>query len=308
MPNTLDLKKLPGSPSLTDESPLPAEFDTCVLERTAQLQKLNEELEAFSYSVSHDVSAPLVQIQAYLVCLERHAGAKLDDVAQKYLAGMQSCVDRGFRLTQDLLRLARIARTELLCRRVDLSQMVRNIAAELSARDTARRVEWIIASAPEAEGDPGLIEILLNNLLSNAWKYTARCSLGRIEFGAVLQTEGLVEYYVRDNGAGFDMASAGRLFQPFERLHTEEEFPGAGIGLATARRIIHRHGGRIWAEGEVARGAIFRFTFGSKSALRDRKTGPALPASDLHIAFRESEKSGLDCDRGSLIRRSNACR
>jgi len=272
MANILHLKKRHGPPTLTDESPLPAEFDTGVLERTAQLQKLNEELEAFSYSVSHDVSAPLAQIQAYLACLERHAGAKLDDVSQKYLAGIQSCVDRSFRLTQDLLRLARIARTELLYRRVDLSQMAWDIAAELSARAPARRVEWLIASALEVEGDPGLIEILMNNLLSNAWKYTARCSLGRIEFGAVLQTEGLVEYYVRDNGAGFDMASAGRLFQPFERLHTEEEFPGAGIGLATARRIIQRHGGRIWAEGEVGRGAIFHFTFGPKSVLSDRKT------------------------------------
>ena len=265
MPNILDLQKPNGWPNLTDESPLPAEFDTSVLERTAQLQKLNEELEAFSCSISHDISAPLAQISGYLVLLKRHPGAKLDDVAQKYLAGIQSGVDRISRLTQDLLRLARIARIELLCRRVDLSQIARDIAAELSARAPARRVEWSIASALEAEGDPGLIEILLNNLLSNAWKYTTRCSVGRIEFGAVLQTDGSVQYHVRDNGVGFDMASAGRLFQSFERLHSEEEFPGAGIGLATARRIIRRHGGRIWAEGEVGRGAIFRFTLGSKS-------------------------------------------
>jgi len=263
MPNIPDLQKPNGLPSLTDESPLPAEFDTRVLERTAQLQKLNEELEAFSYSVSHDVTAHLAQIYGYLVCLKRHPGAKLDDDAQKYLAGIESRVDRVSRVTQDLLRLARVARTELLCRRVDLSQMARDIATELSARAPARRVEWLIASALEAEGDPGLIEILLNNLLSNAWKYTTHCSVGRIEFGAVLQTGGLVQYHVRDNGAGFDMASAGRLFQPFERLHTEEEFPGAGIGLATVRRIVQRHGGRIWAEGEVGRGAIFRFTLGS---------------------------------------------
>jgi light-regulated signal transduction histidine kinase (bacteriophytochrome) len=263
MANILDLQRPNRWPSPTDESPLPAEFDTCVLERTAQLQKLNEELEAFSYSVCHDINAPLGQISGYLVLLKRDSGAKLDDVAQKYLAGIQRGVDRISCLTKDLLRLARIARTELLWRRVDLSQIARDIAAELSARAPARRVEWSIASALEAEGDPGLIEILLNNLLSNAWKYTARCSVGRIEFGAVLQTERLVQYHVRDNGVGFDRASAGRLFQPFERLHTEEEFPGAGIGLATARRIIQRHGGRIWADGEVGGGAIFRFTLGS---------------------------------------------
>jgi light-regulated signal transduction histidine kinase (bacteriophytochrome) len=264
MPDILDLQKPHGWPSLTDESPLPAEFDTCVLERTAQLKKLNEELEAFSYSVSHDINGPLSQICGYLVCLKGHPEAKLDNVAQGYLAGIQRCADRISRLTQDLLRLARIARTELLCRRVDLSQMASEIAADLSAREPGRQVEWIIATGLEAEADQGLIEILLVNLLSNACKYTTPCSLARIEFGAVPQTEGPVQYHVRDNGVGFDMASASRLFQPFERLHTEEEFPGAGVGLATARRIIQRHGGRIWAEGEVGRGAIFRFTLGSK--------------------------------------------
>src|SRR5690349_25031505 len=125
MSNILELQKLNGSPSLTDESPLPAEFDTRVLERTAQLEHLNEELEAFSYSVSHDINAPLTQIYGYLVCLKRHPGAQLDDVTQKCLAGIQRCADRISRLTQDLLRLARIGRTELSCRRVDLSQMAR---------------------------------------------------------------------------------------------------------------------------------------------------------------------------------------
>ena len=141
--------------------------------------------------------------------------------------------------------------------------MARDIATNISARAPTRQVEWLIGTGLEAHADPGLTEILLENLLSNAWKYTAPCSLARIEFGAVPQTDGSVQYYVRDNGAGFDMSSAGRLFRPFERLHAEEEFPGAGIGLATARRVVQRHGGRISAEGEVGRGAIFRFTLRS---------------------------------------------
>ena len=285
MPDILELQKPQGWPSHSsstalpsDEAPLPPELDTQFLERTAQLQRLNEELEAFSYSVSHDLTTPLVQIHAYLGFLKRHSGAQLDDVAQNYLAEIQRCADRMSRLTQDLLRLSRSSRTELLCDRVDLSRMARDIAASLAARAPARRVEWLIAAGLEAEGDPGLIEILLENLLSNAWNYTTRCSLARIEFGAVPQPVAGVVYYVGDNGAGFDMALAGRLFQPFERLHTQEEFPGAGIGLATSRRIVQRHGGRIWGEGAVGRGAIFRFTLGPQGKPEEQKPVLARPA------------------------------
>ncbi|HSU54512.1 MAG TPA: ATP-binding protein [Candidatus Dormibacteraeota bacterium] len=264
MPTTLELPKPHDGPSLTNESVLAADFDNRLLEQTAQLQRRNEELEAFSYSVSHDIKSPLSQIAVYLLFLKEHSGAHLDNLSQNYLAGIENCVERISRLTQDLLRLANTARTELRFSPLDLTQMARDIAAELSARAPARQVEWLIASGLQAEGDRGLIEILLTNLLSNAWKYTTHCSLARIDFGAVLGSEGVVEYHVRDNGAGFDMASAARLFQPFERLHTNAEFPGTGIGLATARRIIQRHGGGIWAEGAVGRGAVFHFTLGSK--------------------------------------------
>ena len=266
MPTILELQRPHGFPSSTglssDEAPLPPELDTRFLERTAQLQKANEELEAFSWSVSHDLTSPLAQIQAYVSLLKRHSGAKLDNIAQTYLGGIQGCADRMSRLTQDLLRLARIARTELVRSRIDLNWIARDIAADLSTCAPGRQIQWLIAPGLEAEGDPGLLQILLVNLLSNAWKYTAHCSPARIEFAAVLQTDGSVQYHVRDNGAGFDMASAGRLFQPFERRHTQDEFPGAGIGLATARRIVQRHGGRIWAEGEPGRGATFSFTLG----------------------------------------------
>src|SRR5262249_5005295 len=156
------------------------------------------------------------------------------------LVGIQSCVDRMSRLTKALFDLARIDRTELMRHRADLSRMALDIAANLSAGAPARRVQWLIAPGLEAKADPRLIEILLNNLLSNAWKYTTHCAAARIEFGAVLQTEGVVQYHVQDNGAGFDMASAGRLFQPFQQLHTKAEFPGTGIGLTTVRRIIQR--------------------------------------------------------------------
>lgn len=264
MPNILELERPVSIPApLSDETPLPVELDTHFLQRTTELQRLNEELEAFSSSVSHDVTAPLAQIQTYLALLKMRCGPKLDNLTKTYLTGIQECADRMSRLTQDLLRLSRIARTEILCERVDLSQMAWNIAADLSLEAPTRLVDWRITPGLQAEGDPGLIQILLENLLSNAWKYTAHCSLARIEFGAVPHTESSVQYYVQDNGAGFDMALVGQLFQPFERLHTEDEFPGAGIGLATARRIIQRHRGRIWAEGEVGRGAIFSFTLGA---------------------------------------------
>ncbi len=270
MQTVLDLKRLNRGTAVAvstalrdDDMPLRPELEAHALDRTVQLQELNEELEAFSWSVAHDLTAPLVQILGCLRSLNGHCRATRDDVALKYLAQIQGCAERMTRLTQDLLRLARIDRTELCSRRVDMSRIAREIAANLSARSPARHVEWLIAIGLEAEADPGLIEVLLENLLSNAWKYTSHCSRARIEFGTVPQTESPVEYYVRDNGAGFDMTLAGRLFQPFERLHTVDEFPGAGIGLATAKRIVQRHGGRIRAESEVGRGATFLFTLHS---------------------------------------------
>jgi light-regulated signal transduction histidine kinase (bacteriophytochrome) len=163
-------------------------------------------------------------------------------------------------LINALLEMSRFSRKDLKRQSVDLSDIVHCIAAELQQNDAARSVEFIIAEGITVQGDNELLHIVLQNLLNNAWKFTAQRTSGRIEFGVTLQADGSEAYFVRDNGAGYDMAFADRLFGPFQRLHSQEEFPGIGIGLATVQRIIYRHGGRVWAEGEVDKGATFYFT------------------------------------------------
>jgi light-regulated signal transduction histidine kinase (bacteriophytochrome) len=251
---------------------LHAELEDHVAQRTPGLEESNEELEAFSCSFSHELAAPLMQLDAYLGFLKRNYGAQLDDTANGYLANARKSADRITRLTQDLLRLSKGSRSQLRCERVDLSRMAREIASKLAASAPQRQIDWFITEGLVADVDPGLIQVALDNLLSNAWKYTTHCTRARIEFGAVTRPQGPVEYYIRDNGAGFDMESAGQLFQPFNRLHSKDEFPGSGIGLATVRRIIERHGGRIWATGEVGRGAIVRFTLGVLERSSDENT------------------------------------
>jgi signal transduction histidine kinase len=243
---------------------LHAELEDRVLKRTAELKKTSEELEAFSYSVSHDLTGPLLQVQGYLALLKKHCGAQLDHTANGYLTKVQKGAERMTRLTQDLLRLSNSGRSALLCQRVDLSKLAGEIAATLSASAPERRVNWLITEGLAAEVDPGLIQVALDNLLSNAWKYTMHCPEARIEFGVVERAQGPAEYYIRDNGAGFDMEFAGELFQALKRLHSRDEFPGSGIGLATVRRIIERHGGQIRAQGAVGQGAVFHFTLGAQ--------------------------------------------
>lgn len=235
------------------------ELDERVRERTAQLEAANTELEAFAYSVSHDLRAPLRSIDGFSQALLDDCAAQLNDQGRQHLARVQAAAQRMAQLIDDLLALARLTQGEMLMQQVSLSNLVGEIAGELARREPQRQVTWTIAPQVVASGDARFLRVALENLLGNAWKFTSRCREARIEFGASDQG-GQSVYFVRDNGAGFDMKNAGRLFTVFRRLHAPEEFPGTGVGLATVQRIIHRHGGRVWAEGQVNQGATFSFT------------------------------------------------
>jgi signal transduction histidine kinase len=231
------------------------------LERTVHEQVLlNRELEAFSYSVSHDLRAPLRSIDGFAQALREDWGDKLDDTAQDHLTRVRNAAQRMGRLIDDLLKLSQLTRAQIQRMEVDLSQLAREVAAELTDRNPAREVTWVIADGLRAWCDPSLARIVLDNLLGNAWKFTSKTSAPRIEFGAMPNTRPEM-FFVRDNGAGFDMRYVEKLFAPFQRLHGEREFPGTGIGLATVQRIIHKHGGEVKPSAEVGEGATFYFTF-----------------------------------------------
>jgi signal transduction histidine kinase/CheY-like chemotaxis protein len=231
-----------------------------VKERTAQLKSTNEELEAFTYSVSHDLRAPLRHIAGFVTILEEDHGETLNEKVRELLVKIQVRTQVMSTMMEDLLRLSKISRAELAVRLINLSPMVQEIASRLSLSAPERLVTWHIPDRIEARVDPGLIELALENLVSNSWKYTSRRPKTHIEFGVRTPDHGPTQYYVRDNGAGFDMQLADKLFQPFSRMHRQTEFPGSGIGLATVRRIIERHGGSIWAESAVEQGSTFYFT------------------------------------------------
>jgi PAS domain S-box-containing protein len=233
------------------------------LERhVGQLTTLNAELESFSYSVSHDLRGPLRSIDGFSALLLEEYGARLDEEGRGYLQRVRAATARMSDLIEGLLRLSRITRTELRREQVDLSAIVRFVAEGLARDAPERTVTFEIEEGVCVEGDRALLTVALENLIGNAWKFTARSPAGRIAFGCERHGSGDV-FYVRDNGAGFDMAFAGKLFAPFERLHDAGEFPGSGIGLATVARIIQRHGGRVWAQGRPGEGAVFRFTLPS---------------------------------------------
>jgi PAS domain S-box-containing protein len=230
-----------------------------VVERTAQLAAANKELEAFSYSVSHDLRAPLRGIDGFSLMLLEEYAERLDAQGKQYLERLRAASRHMALLIDDLLNLSRVARSEMRLARVDLTAIARSLAEDLRRRHPERDAEIIIADGLTAQGDPGLLRIALGNLLDNAWKFTEKRSGARIEFGCFRNDDKTV-YFVRDNGAGFDMAYADKLFRPFQRLHRPVEFEGTGIGLATVQRILQRHGGRAWGEGVVDRGAVFYFT------------------------------------------------
>jgi signal transduction histidine kinase len=226
-----------------------------------ELEFKNEELESFSYSVAHDLRAPLRAIDGFGLALLEDYADKLDDEGMQYLRYVREAAQQMARLIDDLLGLSRVARGELRRERVDLTGIARSVAAGLRRADRERRVELVVAEGLLAEGDANLMTIAIENLIGNAWKYTGKTEAARIEVGFIEgERDEPRTYFVRDNGAGFDMAYAGKLFGMFQRLHANTEFDGNGIGLATVQRIIRRHGGRIWAEGAVGCGATFFFT------------------------------------------------
>ena len=240
---------------------LNVELEERVRSRTAALEAANRELEAFAHSVSHDLRAPLRGIDGWSLALLEDCGERLDAQGHKYLDRVRSEAQRMGGLIDDLLHLSRVGRAELVPRTVDLTSLAGTIVARLKEANPDRSIEFIVAPQLKCTGDARLLEIALTNLLANAVKFTGPRTSARIEFGQVTD-QGSPAFFVRDNGVGFDMAYAGMLFAPFQRLHKTSEFPGSGIGLATVQRVIHRHGGRIWAEAQVGAGATFYFTLG----------------------------------------------
>jgi PAS domain S-box-containing protein len=238
---------------------LNADLERRVQERTHELEAANRELEAFCYSVSHDLRAPLRSIDGFSQAMLEDYGDQLGPNASNHLQRVRAATQRMGQLIDDLLKLSRLTRSEMRREPVNLSALARTVAAELQQREPRRQVTLTIAEGLTATGDPQLLRIALENLLGNSWKFTSKHAQARIEFGKLERADRPV-YFVRDDGAGFDMAYAGKLFGAFQRLHTRADFPGTGIGLATVQRVIHRHGGRLWAEGQVEKGATFYFT------------------------------------------------
>lgn len=241
---------------------LQADLERLVEERTAELAAANQELEAFAYSVSHDLRAPLRSVDGFSLALMEDCAGSLDEIALDYLRRIRAASQRMGQLIDDMLVLSRVTRAEITPRPLDLSAMAAEIAAELQKAEPARSAEFRLQPGVVAFGDPRLLRIALTNLLANAWKFSSRNPQAHIEFGSCL-VDGRPTFFVRDDGVGFDMAYVGKLFSPFQRLHPAREFSGTGVGLAIVQRVVNRHAGRAWAEGEPGRGASFYFQLGA---------------------------------------------
>jgi len=243
---------------------LNAELEQRVLQRTAQLQEANQELEAFSYSVSHDLRAPLRHIAGYVQLTVADAGLQLEPPCRQYLDRIDVAVKQMGQLIDDLLAFSRMARIEMRCGKVELTKLAEEVVAGFQAESQARNIEWIVHSLPTIECDPAMLRSVFANLVENAVKYTKTRERPQIEIGCESAPPEEVVVFVRDNGVGFDMEYADKLFGVFERLHRADEFEGTGIGLANVHRIISRHGGRVWADAKVGQGATFFFSLPRK--------------------------------------------
>lgn len=231
-------------------------------QKVIETESVNKELEAFSYSVSHDLRAPLRSIDGFSQALLEDYAEKLDLQGIDYLQRVRAASQRMAQLIDDMLMLSRVTRHEMKRSEVDLSALAATIAAELAKTQPQRHVEFVIAPGLAVNGDAELLRAMLENLLGNAWKFTSKHQSARIEFGVTqIQHDRKPLYFVKDDGVGFEMTYADKLFQAFQRLHSASEFPGTGVGLATVKRIIHRHGGNIWAESGTGKGATFYFNF-----------------------------------------------
>jgi light-regulated signal transduction histidine kinase (bacteriophytochrome) len=243
--------------------------------RTAQLKALNQELETFNYSVSHDLGAPLRRIQGFIGVLEQDYADKLDTKGIELLQTIVASSKQMKTLIDALLRLARLSNDELRPQPTDLSKLAHSLAADLQQSDPDRKVTFVVAENIMANGDPALLRVLLENLMNNAWKFTRQQASACIEFGSTFQPDKTVVNFVRDNGAGFNMSYAGKLFGAFQRFHTQDEFPGTGIGLASVQRVVHRHAGQIWAQSAVGEGATFYFTLNCPAGSDQREPSKA---------------------------------
>jgi light-regulated signal transduction histidine kinase (bacteriophytochrome) len=231
-----------------------------VAERTARLEEAVKELESFSYSVSHDLRAPLRSLDGFSSVLLEDYSDKLDEQGTHYLDRIKNASQKMATLIDDLLELSRVTRREMSIKRVDLTKICKKIAKEFNTREPKQKIKFSIKKGLKDNGDPILIEQALRNLMDNSWKFTSQKTKAKVEIGS--KTENNEEiFFIKDNGIGFDMKYSDKLFVPFQRLHSKPEFPGTGIGLATVQRIINRHGGKIWGEGKPDKGAIFFFKF-----------------------------------------------